>query len=330
MTTTSVAEAAEEGDGINAGYSRDVADSRSLAAGTYHAPAGGLPCPLDRLLRALQPGLTWTRARNAISSGKVTVDGRLITSPETVIRPGQRLTIHLSAPRHRTDALPPACLAFVDRHVVVVHKPAGLSTVPYDSTDQGTLQQILEAQLARNGRDRRLGVVHRLDKETSGLLVFARTLDALRNLKQQFRFHTTRRQYVALAHGEVRASTYRSRLVANRGDGRRGSTTNPRLGKVATTHVVPREQLDSATLLECRLETGRTHQIRIHLAEAGHPLVGERVYGRQDLQPRLVAPRLMLHAELLGFEHPVTGQPMVFESAMPPDMAALVQRLRHC
>jgi 23S rRNA pseudouridine1911/1915/1917 synthase len=163
-------------------------------------------------------------------------------------------------------------------------------------------------------------------------MVFARTAEAERGLVQQFRRHTTQRRYVAIVHGTVEARTIESRLVRDRGDGRRGSTTLPEAGKRAVTHVRPLEKLGRYTLVECRLETGRTHQIRIHLAEEGHPLCGEKVYGKplrgKAMEDRSGAPRLALHAAELGFQHPVTGEPMRFEMPLPPDFEAFLDRLR--
>jgi 23S rRNA pseudouridine1911/1915/1917 synthase len=182
------------------------------------------------------------------------------------------------------------------------------------------------AELGR--REAPLGIVHRIDKETSGLVVFARTLAAKRDLKQQFRIHTVRRRYRALAHGQVPERSISSRLVQDRGDGLRGSTNNPKLGRVATTHVRPLEALQGATFIECQLETGRTHQIRIHLAEAGSPLLGERVYSKNFPHPLLSAPRLMLHAQELGFVHPVTGKHLDFEEPLPEDVLLVLKRLR--
>jgi 23S rRNA pseudouridine1911/1915/1917 synthase len=171
-----------------------------------------------------------------------------------------------------------------------------------------------------------------LDRETSGLIVYARTLPAKRHLKQQFRARSVKRKYVAVANGQVHSQTITSRLVADRGDGLRGSTSNPRLGKLAITHVRVQKSTAQASLVECRLETGRTHQIRIHLFEAGHPLVGERVYLRRLHAPPpsdsfIAAPRLMLHAKTLGFEHPRSGEPLFFESALPADLESLIGRL---
>jgi 23S rRNA pseudouridine1911/1915/1917 synthase len=212
--------------------------------------------------------------------------------------------------------------------VVVVDKPAGISTVPYDENERGTLDQLVMETISERGRRAPLGIVHRIDKETSGVVVFARTVAAKLALKNQFRFHTVGRRYVALAHGQVRSSTIQSRLVQDRGDGRRGSTDDEALGREAITHVKWLESLRGATLVECRLETGRTHQIRIHLAERGHPLVGERVYSKNYRGELIAAPRLMLHARELAFEHPTTGQRLSFEQPLPPDMVSVLASLR--
>jgi 23S rRNA pseudouridine1911/1915/1917 synthase len=178
----------------------------------------------------------------------------------------------------------------------------------------------------------RLRVVQRLDKETSGLVVFARSVEAERGLGHQFRRHTVTRRYLAIVAGKVAPQTIRSTLVRDRGDGRRGSTTLPHTGKEAVTHVAVEESLAGYTLLSCRLETGRTHQIRIHLAELGHPVCGERVYNRQaggePIPDESDAPRLALHAAELGFRHPLTGEAMRWEMPMPDDLRVFLDRLR--
>ena len=179
---------------------------------------------------------------------------------------------------------------------------------------------------------RQVRAVHRLDRDTSGLIVFARTAEAQQHLEQQFRTHTTKRRYLAVVRGAVESQTIESRLVRDRGDGRRGSTTLPNVGRRAVTHVRAVERLGEYTLIECRLETGRTHQIRIHLSESGHPLCGDKVYGqplfRAGQPDTSGAPRLALCAVELGFVHPVTGEPMHFESRPPRDFAEFVRRLR--
>jgi len=173
--------------------------------------------------------------------------------------------------------------------------------------------------------------VHRIDRETSGLLVFARTVPAERILAEQFRAHTTQRRYLAICVGRVEAGTIISNLVRDRGDGRRGSADGEE-GKRSVTHVVPVEHFgNDYTLVECRLETGRTHQIRIHMAESGHPVCGERVYSAprgSELVDRSQAARVALHAADLGFVHPVTGEEMRFSSPLPIDIVKLIKRLR--
>src|SRR5262249_4504845 len=177
----------------------------------------------------------------------------------------------------------------------------------------------------------RLRIVHRIDKETSGLVVFARTPLAERELGRQFHAHTVVRRYLALVPGYLPPQTIRSFLLRDRGDGRRGSSDVPDEGKEAITHVEVVEDLPRHTLLACRLETGRTHQIRIHLAELGHPVCGEKVYRpahdkAEESTP--LAPRLALHAAELGFAHPNTGEAMHWDMPLPADLREFLDRLR--
>jgi 23S rRNA pseudouridine1911/1915/1917 synthase len=175
--------------------------------------------------------------------------------------------------------------------------------------------------------------VHRLDRETSGLMAFARTVPAERNLGQQFRQHTTHRRYLAIVHGTLdKPQTIESTLVRDRGDGRRGSGAEDDAGKRAVTHVKPLEALGDYTLVECRLETGRTHQIRIHLSECGHPLCGDKVYRQPLAGPAIAdksgAPRLALHAFELHVEHPISGKSLEFRMDLPRDLSQFLARLR--
>lgn len=280
------------------------------------------------MLRTLYAGASWNDVRRLVRTGKVRLRGTTETDPSAQVEPGDDVEVRMRAPRR--DALPREALVYIDADVVVADKPPVISTVPFDAKEQGTLDQLVRVALAR--REQRsgppLGVVHRIDRPTSGLVVFARTLRAKRHLEQQFRAHSVRRRYLALCHGSVESGTLHSRLVADRGDGLRGSTDNPRLGRPATTHIRVVERLADATLVECRLETGRTHQIRIHLSEAGHPLLGERVYIRGYPGPLLDAPRLMLHAAELGFVHPSRGNELRFQSQLPPDISGVLEALR--
>jgi 23S rRNA pseudouridine1911/1915/1917 synthase len=231
-----------------------------------------------------------------------------------------------------------------DEQIVVVEKPPGLTTMRHaeETAEFGararrflptTLADLLPGLLAHGtGRPAPVRAVHRLDKETSGLVVFARTAAAESNLGRQFRAHTTERVYLAIVRGQARPGRIESWLIKDRGDGRRGSSPQPGEGQRAVTHVRVVEQLGDFTLVECRLETGRTHQVRIHLGEAGTPLCGERVYDRplngRPLPDTSGAPRIALHAATLGFDHPATGRRMHFTSPLPPDLAKLVERLR--
>lgn len=197
-----------------------------------------------------------------------------------------------------------------------------------------TLADLLPPIVAQKERDkpRPLRPVHRLDKETTGLVVFARTPTAESHLGKQFRAHSIERLYQAVVRGQAKDARIESRLVADRGDGRRGSTTKPNEGQLAVTHLRVVEPLGDFTLVECRLETGRTHQVRIHLGEAGTPLCGERIYDR-PLHGR-PAPdgsgikRVALHAAVLGLTHPATGQRMQWTAPLPKDMSDLLQKLR--
>lgn len=294
--------------------------------------------PLDGVVRALAE-VPWSEARRMIETGKIRVAGEVATDTGRAVRGGDRIELWMRAPRPKTAAvkrLEGDLVIYVDASVVVVRKPAGISTVPFGDEEEGTvtLDALVREVLARRDRDRGrgrapLGVVQRLDKATSGVLVFARTFAAKKHLGQQLRVHSMHRRYLAIAHGDVAPGTIRSHLVEDRGDRLRGSAREgQREGQLAITHVERVERLAGATLVGCRLETGRTHQIRIHLAERGHPLLGEAVYVRGYAGPILPAPRLMLHAAELGFEHPDDGRAMRFDDAPPLDFAETLRRLR--
>jgi 23S rRNA pseudouridine1911/1915/1917 synthase len=238
--------------------------------------------------------------------------------------------------------LPNIEIVYSDDAVVVANKPAGLTTMRHreEAEEFGRGERFLTRTLAGmlpgllGAPNRPVMAVHRIDRDTSGLVVFARTRAATEHLTQQFRKHTADRRYLALTRGTPQPGRIESVFVRDRGDGRRGSTTrtNPPDGKRAVTHVKVLEELGEFALVECRLETGRTHQVRIHLGEAGAPLCGERVYdrpvNRKPPPDGSGAERPMLHAARLGFVHPETGETMAWDVKPPEDFARLWNELR--
>jgi 23S rRNA pseudouridine1911/1915/1917 synthase len=336
------------------GPSAEVAPAASKAApgGTHVVPVELGGRPLDGIVRGLF-GTSWGAARKWITTGKVQVDGQVVVDPERGVRAGVKVIVTMSAPKRSKPGqgagraglheLPDTAIVHVDAHVIVVNKPAGVSTIPFDETETGTLDELVRDWLSKRAKrgergDRpSLGIVHRLDKETSGVIVFTRTWLAKQSLTQQFRVHSVHRRYLTIAHGEVPARTIRSHIVPNRGDGLRGTLRGARAranrdrdpeGQLAITHLEPIESLAGATLVACTLETGRTHQIRIHLSESGHPVLGDRVYSRGFLGDVIPAPRLMLHAGELAFVHPARNVEVRFERPPPADFEETLARLR--
>lgn len=295
-------------------------------------------CRIDRAVRQLYQ-VSWGKARSWIESGKITLEGNTVLSPETEGQPGQEIIYTENAPDPK--GLHPKQIVWMDRHLIVAEKPSGLLTVPFDEDDRDCFCRQIRIYLSHSGpqiKKKRsalppLLVVQRLDKDTSGLMVFARTSAGQDGLQEQFREHTVVRRYAAIVHGEMGSTTIRSHLFKNRGNGRRESVecspNAPREseeeGKLAVTHVQLERRYRGATFVSCRLETGRTNQIRIHLCEHGHPVLGDAIYRRNYVV--IQAPRLMLHAAELGFIHPVSGEKLHFESALPKEFTELLSGL---
>ena len=283
-------------------------------------------------------GLSWSRARKLCMDGRVTVEGERCLDPAARVAPDAAVVVDAHGAKAERGPLAKDAIVFHDRDVVVVDKPAGMLTVGYEGEKETLAEhaRLVLKRLDRTARDTGLGVVHRLDKETSGLVVFTRTAQAKRDLAAQFRAHDLERTYIALAHGDVAEARIESFFLDDRGDGLRGSWGHfrrahgepPQEAKRAVTHVRPLETLSGATLVECRLETGRQHQIRIHLSETGHPVIGEKVYIRDYGGPLVEAPRTMLHARTLGFAHPRTARAMRFEREAPEDFRSSLESLR--
>jgi 23S rRNA pseudouridine1911/1915/1917 synthase len=299
----------------------------------FSAPAG---VTLAAALRTALPDRSWNELRKLIASGKVQVGGTVAVDPALRLRGDEAITWRLSAPDPRRTSGPSVRILHEDAHLLVIDKPEGVSSVPYERKETGTALDLIRDVWRRQGRRATvtpLYVVHRIDKDTSGLLCFAKTKLGERGLHRIFKQHLAAREYVAVAQGQVRAGRIESRLVPDRGDGLRGTLRRGARdqGQLAITHVEVAESLPRATVCRVRLETGRTHQIRIHLAESGHPLVGETVYIRDFTRAGhkpLPSPRLLLHAATLGFTHPVTSEQLHFESPLPPDYEAMLDKLR--
>jgi 23S rRNA pseudouridine1911/1915/1917 synthase len=300
------------------------------------------------LLEILQSSFRLSRkaAMQALRERQVRLCGGVCVDPQRRMKAGQAVHLDFKPAEPGGSATANSILVrHVDEHLVVVEKPAGLTTVRHADEVEAhgrrakrflppTLVDLLPAILARKGKSLkggRIRAVHRIDKETSGLVVLARTPEVERHLGIQFRAHTIGRRYLALVRGHAKDARIESYLVADRGDGRRGSGATAD-GQLAVTHVRVIETLGRFTLVECRLETGRTHQVRIHLGEAGTPLCGERVYDRplhgKPLPDGSGAKRPMLHAAYLEFDHPATGKRIEWHSKMPKDMTELIARVR--
>jgi 23S rRNA pseudouridine1911/1915/1917 synthase len=278
------------------------------------------------------PELAWSRARSLCERGKVSVDGEVVQDPAARLKAGAEVLFDEHAKRPAPKL--PGRIAYEDAHVVVLDKPSGISSVPYEKRESGTAMDLIRDFWRAEGKKATttpLHVVHRIDKETSGLIAFAKTKLAERELEALFRAHDVERTYLCVCHGKVGDRRVESRLVTDRGDGLRGSTRTPGQGKRAVTHVRALEDLDGATLCEVRLETGKTHQIRIHLSEGGNPLVGEKVYIRDFLRKKrepIESPRLLLHAATLGFKHPISKQKLQLTSELPDDFTKMLAKLR--
>ncbi len=341
----------------------------------FVADRGQNPIRVDKFLVDRINGTSRNRIQNAADGGFILVNGKAEKCSYKV-RPGDVVQVMMDRPRHTCEILPediPLDIIYEDEDLLVVNKPAGMVVHPGHGNYTGTLVNALahhfiqqgikpdftegdeaEADDAESGDSpvqeddyqKRLGLVHRIDKETSGLLVIAKNEDAGTSLSRQFFHKTTRRLYTALVWGHI--DDNEGTIVGNIGRNHRDRTLmefypeGSDEGKPAVTHYRVLERLGYVTLVECRLETGRTHQIRVHMKHAGHILFNDKQYGGDQILKGTTfarysqfvrncfatCPRQALHARTLGFRHPRTGEEMDFEAPLPPDMTALVDRWR--
>ncbi|MDB4973676.1 MAG: Pseudouridine synthase [Myxococcaceae bacterium] len=284
---------------------------------------------LDRVLSSRPLGVSRAVLQRWMDEGRVTVGDKRVAAKDKA-RHGAVVRIE-PGPPPVSDALPeaiPLDVLHEDAALIVLHKPAGLVVHPAAGHPTGTLVNALlhHTEVERGDDPRRPGVVHRLDKDTSGVMVVARTDAAREGLTAQFSAHTIEREYQAICLGAPPAALVFETLIGRHPTDRKKFSSRVKIGKRAVTHMARERELRGAALVRCRLETGRTHQIRVHMADAGYPLLGDPLYGKTPKDALLKAAseqlaRQALHARVLGFVHPITGQKLRFEVEPPQDFA---------
>lgn len=316
------------------------------------ADQGQEPLRVDRFLVNMMPKISRSRIQRAASSGFIFVNGEPVKSNYKV-KPLDRVSMRLERPPMTLEITPqemPLEIVYEDDWLLVVNKPAGLVVHPGHGNWDGTLLNGLAWYMRNNPdfdvNDPAIGLVHRIDKDTSGLLVIAKTAEVKSSLGKQFFDHSTRREYVAVIWGHMDPAdgVLRSNLARDPRDRTRMAAFpyEGEVGKTAVTHYATEEYLGYLSQVRCRLETGRTHQIRVHLSNEGHPLFNDAVYGGDRIlrgnrfasykkfveNAFAICPRQALHAQTLGFFHPILKRQMDFSSTLPPDMTALIEKWR--
>jgi 23S rRNA pseudouridine1911/1915/1917 synthase len=275
-------------------------------------------------------GSSYSRARHEVEVGHVTVNGEVITDAGLPVGTEDEVAHRPDLPRRfRRRNTRPIEVLYLDEHVVVVNKPAGLVVHPTIAGERDTVVARTAAEVeTRSGKHRRVLVVHRLDKDTSGVMVMALSHQAAEHLHRQLRGHLMDRRYVALVVGDVSREVCVERNIGRpRPGARRAALTPGTGGRNAFTTIRPLERLGNMTVVEAVLGTGRTHQVRVHLSYLGHPVLGDPIYGSYRTG-QISAPRLALHAAHLGFVHPTSGVKVELDAPMPEELAALVSEQR--
>jgi len=291
---------------------------------------------LDRVLARRCPEFSRSALQRWIEQGRVEQAGEVV-SRKTKAQAGAEVSILPAAPQSMSAKPQPIPLdiRFEDPHLIVLDKPAGLVVHPGPGHPDGTLvNALLHHAEVRGGTDpMRPGIVHRLDKDTSGVMVVAKTTQAHERLVEMFQEHALERAYLAIAIGRPPQSTVYDTTHGRHPVDRKRFTSRGDRGRRAVTHLETIEHLHGSTLVRCRLETGRTHQIRVHLSEHGHPVLGDTLYGKSIRDPALrrvsaELGRQALHATLLSFAHPITGDPIHVETKPPDDFQLALRSLR--
>jgi len=296
---------------------------------------------LDVFIGHYEPHISRNRIQTLIKSGLALVNGK-VEKPGYKVKLGENITIELPE-RKVHDVLPepiPLSVLYEDPHIIVLNKPPGIVVHPAPGNYTGTLVNALlyhygslpSRNAGAEGVEReRAGIVHRLDKDTSGVMVVARTQEALRSLTMQFKNRVVKKRYVALVAGVIKKGSGTIEVGLGRHvKERKKISTHTHHAREAVTSFTVKERYRNATLVEVEIKTGRTHQIRVHMAHIGHPVLGDHVYGGGKSKPfgESTIERQMLHAEALAFLHPDTGNPMTFIAPPPADMAGVIEKLR--
>lgn len=315
---------------------------------------GQEPMRLDKFLTARIEGASRNKVQQAIETGRVLVNGKKVQANHK-IRPGEEVIVYSDREVHSEEVIPeemPLNIVYEDDEVMIINKPVGLVVHPASGNYTGTLVNgvawyLLQQNSHLTAADLpRYGLVHRIDKNTSGLMVLAKTAKAVASLAKQFFDHTVHRQYVALVWGDVENESGTVRAHIGRHKRFRklfDAYPDGEYGKEAVTHYKVLERFGYVTLIQCELETGRTHQIRVHMQHIGHPLFNDEIYGgdrivkgtvftkyRQFVENAFaICPRHALHAKTIGFLHPKTREKVSFDSEVPEDMAQVIEKWRN-
>lgn len=314
---------------------------------------GQEPMRLDKFLTARIEHASRNKVQQAIESGRVLVNNKKVQANHK-IKPGEEIVVYSDKEVHSEEIVPeemPLNIVYEDEEVMIINKPVGLVVHPASGNYTGTLINGVAWHLLQQNANLdqtelpRFGLVHRIDKNTSGLMVLAKTGKAVASLAKQFFDHTVHRQYVALVWGDVENDSGTVRAHVGRHKRLRklfDAYPDGEYGKHAVTHYKVLERLGYVTVVQCELETGRTHQIRVHMQHIGHPLFNDEIYGGDRIVKGTVftkykqfvdncfaiCPRHALHAKTIGFIHPRTRQEVRFESELPEDMTRVIQKWR--
>lgn len=289
----------------------------------FHTNSNDHDCRLDNFLHRRIDELSKTKLRKIIDLGGVHIDGRRVRKCGKMLQPDQRIEVYQDSRPLEPYRIHQEEVVFQDKHIIVLNKPPGIECQPTPARYKGTLYEALQIWLKRDqrfGRKLHIGMAQRLDRNTSGLIVFSIHPQSHKGLSEQVRNRTLGRHYLALVEGcpAPGQGTFSSLIAKERRSNRMKSVEAG--GKMAITHYKVLQSIDHLSMVAIKLETGRTHQIRVHFSEAGHPLLGDTLYGGKKNHGCRTISRQCLHSWKLGLQHPVSGKPLTFKAPLPLDM----------